>query len=199
MHTFLMLLVLTFASSVEARSTKDSSSSSSCDCPDSPQFGYFYVTNDQTLPGGQFAEVFWIDSGSVHTDGIFVNPSDPCEILLQKRGVYLATYIVTGDNQADQAQPEQQFQFALYLNDGETPIPGSTYATYTGGQTEAINMKGSVIFHVSEKNSTLALVNQCENTVEIDNDAGTNNTGEFGNNVSASLVIRRLSNQDFGE
>lgn len=170
-----------------------------CPCP-SPEFGYFYVTNDDFATLGSLEEVFWFLASSVHTDDIFIDPSDPCDILLKKPGLYLATYIVTGEIQtATKEQPSNGFQFALYLNRdiGTSPIPGSTYGTGQAFPGQEPNIGGRVIFRVTERNSTLALVNQCENTVILDNDVGTDNVQEFGNNVSVSLYVQRLSSLGF--
>lgn len=189
----------------------DSSSSDSSQCEKfDPEFGYFYITHDE-LVEGCFETVTWTDAGSVNTDDIFLAPHSIDQIILKKKGYYLATYTVTGfvSNPATTNTPTQgpvccdKFQFALYLNEGDQPIPGSTYA----GNTESVlgqsnidsgpcvtEVVGQVIFRVNERNSVLQLVNQSENSVQLVSDAGTNNCSKFGPNVSASIAIQRLSN-----
>lgn len=186
-----------------------------CDKVD-PQFGYFYLTEEQ-LVENCFDTVSWANAGSVNTDGIFIDSSNPDRIVLVKKGIYLATFTVTGNvvfiSDATAAATVatttgiccDKFQFALYLNEGDSPIPGSTYAgstlsfptsgtTQTPGRGEcSTEVVGQVIFRVNDRNSFIQLVNQSENNVELDNEAGTNCVQKFGNNVSASIAIQRLS------
>lgn len=181
-------------------------------CNVDPEFGYFYLTNNQ-LVEGCFGTVCWGDAGSVNTDDIFLSDQSIDQIVLKKKGYYLATYTITGfvSNPATSTTPTQgpaccdKFQFALYLNEGDQPIPGSTYAgstlsfnppsgvTIDDGEC-ATEIVGQVIFRVNEKDSIIQLVNQSENSVRLDNEAGTNQCYKFGNNVSASIAIQRLSN-----
>ncbi|MCE5316627.1 MAG: hypothetical protein LLG04_04610 [Parachlamydia sp.] len=185
-----------------------------CDKVD-PQFGYFYLTEEQEVEAC-FDTVSWANAGSVNTNGIFIDSSNPDRIILVKKGIYLATFTVTGTaifisdaNAAENVASVsgiccEKFQFALYLNEGEFPIPGSTYAgstlsfptqvTQTPGRGEcSTEIVGQVIFRVNDKNSFLQLVNQSENNVDLNNEAGTNWVQKFGNNVSASIAIQRLS------
>lgn len=215
---FLLLAAIPLAQPVEAKASKtfpqivaskkaavkkvedSSSSSSSCHAQD-PEFGYFYLTVDQLIKGGCFEPVNWAQAGSVNTDDIFINPSDSTNILLKKPGYYLVTYSLTVDEGPAAVKPVGSdgpvgFQFALYLNDSNVPLSGSTYAQGTLNE-EAIQLNGQVIFRVNAPDSNLRLVNQCEFTVELDNDAGTNNIAEFGPNVSGSMVVQRLSNLKF--
>lgn len=217
----LMLLAMTFTLTAEAIKADDNCCCPpppKCDCdkPD-PQFGYFYLTEEQCVETC-FDSVSWENAGSVNTDGIFIDSSNADRIVLKKKGYYLVTYTVTGEvffkngNTADTAntpaQPEpgccNKFQFALYLNEGYEPIPGSTYAgnnqnfnppaapDYIRGEC-ATEVVGQVIFRVNEKDSFIQLVNQSENNVLLDNEAGTNCPQKFGFNVSASIAIQRLS------
>ena len=114
-----------------------------CDKPADPQFGYFYLTEEQCVEAC-FDTVSWENAGSVNSDGVFIDPSNADRIILKKKGFYLVTYTLTGeaflkkDGTADTTDTPAQiencfakFQFALYLNEGYEPIPGSTYAGNT--------------------------------------------------------------------
>lgn len=199
--TLLLLAALSMlAQPIEAKENTKKCCVQKCSVQDKckhkdPEFGYFYLVSDQTVDGNEFDPVSWELAGSVNTDDIFIDSSDPTKIILKKRGYYLVNYIVTADVITEAANPDPGFQFALYLNDSSLPIAGSTYGT--GLTSNGPQVNGQVVFRVDEIKSTLQLVNQCENSVELDNDVGTDNTNEFGFNVSGSLVIQRLSNLKF--
>lgn len=223
MKKFLALMLLAamplLPVSIEAKSHDSSSSSSQpcCDDRPDPQFGYFYLTEEQCVEEC-FDTVSWEDAGSVNTDGVFIDSANPDRIVLKRKGYYLATFTVTGevfrkvaaDGSNAAATPAvlggiccEKFQFALYLNEGDQPIPGSTYAgnsqfvyDATAGVPGACSTEvvGQVIFRVNDRNSFIQLVNQSENAFLLDNEAGTNYPPKFGFNVSASISIQRLSN-----
>ncbi|MCE5316626.1 MAG: hypothetical protein LLG04_04605 [Parachlamydia sp.] len=189
------------------------------DTPD-PEFGYFYLEDGQFVQAC-FGTVSWEHAGSVHTDDVFIDSSNNDRIILKKKGYYLATFTLTGrvsnpvGATANAPAPAastpaiidgiccQKFQFALYLNEGDDPIPGSTYAGSTlffsdppSAQTEGscnTEVVGQVIFRVSDRNSFIQLVNQSENSVLLDDNAGTSNREKFGDNVAVSIAIQRLS------
>ncbi|MCE5316924.1 MAG: hypothetical protein LLG04_06125 [Parachlamydia sp.] len=221
----LMLVAFTFTLTAEAIVAENCkpccppSPKCECDKPADPQFGYFYLTEEQCVEAC-FDTVSWENAGSVNTEGVFIDSSNADRIILKKKGFYLATYTLTGeaflkkdgtvDTTSLQTQLENcfaKFQFALYLNEGDEPIPGSTYAGNTpflpcisapngvSGES-ATEIVGQVIFRVIEKDSFIQLVNQSETSFLLDNEAGTCYPPKFGFNVSASIAIQRLSGLD---
>jgi len=217
----LMLMAITFTLTAEAIVAVDSKPCCppppKCECekPADPQFGYFYLTEEQCVEAC-FDTVSWENAGSVNSDGVFIDPSNADRIILKKKGYYLVTYTLTGEpflknGTADTTDTPVQiencfakFQFALYLNEGYEPIPGSTYAGNTPflpcvGSPNGISgeipteIVGQVIFRVNEKDSFIQLANQSEISFLLDNEAGTCYPPKFGYNVSASIAIQRLS------
>lgn len=159
---------------------------------DNPRYGYFFTDDDQDLD--TFDAVNWDSDKSTSSPGIFVNAENSHFIQIADTGVYLVTYNLTVELNGTDSDAGD-VQFALYLNNGELPIPGTTY-----GVGNAINdgtrfepqLTGQAVIRIFERNTLLSLNNQCENSVELDDDVGTDNPDDFGFNVSGSIYIQRI-------
>lgn len=157
----------------------------------SPRWGVF--TNSTNIEVDSGDPIPWLGF-STESDGITTDSTDSSKIVIEHSGVYIVNYILTlegvdfGDTDA---------QFALFLNEGATPVPGSTFAIADIGSGDIDNeatfirqLVGQAIVHVTRGNSTLQLFNWSPFDVELISDII--DTNPWGDNVSASLLIQRV-------
>lgn len=158
--------------------------------------GYFWSDDTQYLRGGITGSsgivtlgdaVVWSNQESLHTDGLFVSSSNATVIVIEDPGLYQLDYLVNGMSFA------VHFQFATYLN-GQI-VEGSTYGAKvleTSGATFSTEVSGQLFVKIIEKFSELRLVNQSETKVALYNNYGTTDTKDFGFNVTASMIIKKV-------
>lgn len=170
-------------------------------------YGYFWVDDEQVIEGVDdtdpsnpiYDSVEWVVDQDVNSQGIHVNHEDPFEITIEKKGTYLATFILTGVSVIDEGDlfevSDNPFLFALLLDD--VIVPGSIYGNFpatigidndgleivpVGGQ-----LVGQAIFRVDENWAHLRLVNVSGTDFQL------RNVSESPLNVTASLAIHRIS------
>lgn len=184
-----------------------------------PRYAYVFVTDDEVL--NSLDPVDWGGaSGGIEnvqgtfSEGVFVDPDDTTTIVIKHPGTYQVSYSATlsVDSSGIVSEDDGDAQLALYLNN--SLVPGSIYAVgnafsdFFYGMLDAtilrvedvdvqvsdgeVQLNGTAIVTVIDHFSRLNLVNQGENTLDLVNDAGTDDTDTFGNNVSVSIFINRL-------
>ncbi len=175
-----------------------------------PRWGYVFLTETVEQDSGYAVDWDGPINGvqQIHSEGICVNPDDSCTILIKHPGTYLVTYSVTVEVLCSHSD-DGDAQFALYLND--CPVYGSVYATgnafSSGFISDVFNgalnndplltydaesqISGQAIVVVNDYNSLLSLKNHCENDLTLSAQAGHDDPN-FGNNVSASILIHRI-------
>ena len=176
-------------------------------CQQTPaQWGYFFINdpdNEQILDPGD--AVNWNVTNATSSSGIFISPSDNTQITITYPGVYEVIYTTepvyprepdafnaSYTLESNLAAPFGDVQFALYLNSGSSPIPGSTYAIGDVGFGNGVECTGQVIFTVFSGPANLSLNNQCETSILLTAETGTGDLATYGPNVAASLAIQRI-------
>jgi hypothetical protein len=132
----------------------------------------------------------WSEEDSIHTRGLFLNPRNSTQIVIEHPGLYRVDYNVTGQA-PDRSIGSQRatFQFAGYLNG--SIINNSIFSPGQIGDAIA-EVTGQFLVKVSERFSILQLVNQTDLAVTLINNIGTEDTADFGNNISASILIKKV-------
>jgi hypothetical protein len=160
--------------------------------------GYFWSESTATLlpgPTGTLRPtigdaVSWTVADSLHTDGLFIDLFSNTQIVIEHPGLYEVDYLVTGFPSRSNTAIIQSFQFAGYLNG--SLINGSIYSPGQGMTTMVQEVAGQFLVSVDEKFSTFQLVNQTDVSVTLVNDIGTVDTTDFGDNISASVFIKKV-------
>lgn len=155
--------------------------------PGIAKYGYFYLTDNQTVFSQDL--ISWENAGSVNTSDIYINPEDAREILITHPGTYLITYNLTVANTSNNSDVGDA-QFTLAAN--EIFVPGSIYAVGNALVNSESQLAGQAIVKLDTHFSKISLHNRCENTIILHSDVGTDNPDEFGQNVSASIIIRKI-------
>jgi hypothetical protein len=123
-------------------------------------------------------------------EDIYIDPSDSTAIVLAKPGFYKISYLLTPTTTSGDVQ------FSLHLDNGITPIPGSTYAIGNSTAGDEAQLVGDVLFVSGQENAALRLWNQSDVDAALSNQAGTDDSETWGNNVSASITIFRIAKLD---
>jgi hypothetical protein len=158
--------------------------------------GNFWTFSTSTLPPGMGitgstpiigGAVPWTEDGSLHTRGLSINFFNNTQIVIEHPGLYQVDYNVTGFTPGGGRGPSNPFQFAGYLN-------GSIISNsiFSQGESNEAEVTGQFLVKILEKSSFLQLVNQTNIEVTLDDDAGTTDTTDFGNNISASIIIKKV-------
>jgi hypothetical protein len=160
------------------------------------RFGYFFLTTGQTVDSLEPVE--WNYSNSILDDehDIQLSDLDPTKIILKHQGYYRVRYSLTLNSNAGPTIDPGDIQFALYLYNGSTLVDGTTYAVGNAFVDAEPQLNGQQIIQVLYPKSSLQLVNQCEFVASLISDAGTDDTNEWGPNVSASILIEKLADLD---
>ncbi len=166
------------------------------------KYGFFYITEEQIISGPDFSgptpvydAIAWDQNLDVHSDDIHVSHTDNEVIVLDKKGTYLATFIISGYNDTQGEASYANFRFALELN-GEI-VPGSIYGVFVDQTNEeAAQLVGQAIFR-TEKWGHLRVINDTTITEGLNGDTVVLVNVPAPSNdpfsTTASIVIQRLS------
>lgn len=171
---------------------------------DHHKYGFFYVTNEQLIYGPNFSgptpvydAIEWDQNLDVHSDDIHVSHTDNEVIVLDKKGTYLVTFIISGYNSTYEGVGTPNFRFALELN-GEI-VDGSVYGVWYDNDNALgfAQLVGQAIFR-TEKWGHLRVINDTNNGFPGNNVTLVNVPAPSNDpySTTASIVIQRLSEKD---